>query len=350
MKRVSVIRIGSAFSWLLEKKALILVILLSFFALFVLLVSTGVGEVFIPPADVFYSLIGSGDPANSFIIESLRLPRVLIALMVGAALGVSGAILQSVIRNPLASPDLLGITGGASVAAVGLITFFTDSNSNSVTVSVHWVPAAAFVGATSVAILIYVLAWKKGISPFRLVLLGIGFYTATQALINLIMLLGPVYRAIQSKTWLTGSIYGSNWDQVQVILPWLGILLPLSYLWVRHLNVQQLGDDVAKSLGSPLEKYRMLLLFTSTGLAGAAVSFAGAISFVGLIAPHAARRLVGADYHVLLPASALLGSIFVMLADLCGRLVLAPLEIPAGVFTAVIGAPYFIYLLYRQRD
>lgn len=349
MKRFMPIRIGGdRCSFLMDKKAAMVIGLLTLSVIFTMVISVGVGDVYIPPFDVIKVFFGTGSPLQALVVETFRLSRICIALFAGAAIAVSGAILQAIVRNPLASPDIIGITGGASVAAVSVITFFSDST-HSLSVSIHWVPAAAFLGATVIAALIYLFSWKDGVSPFRLVLIGIGFYTATQAATNLIILLGPVFRAVQSKTWLTGSVYGSNWEQVFTLLPWVGTLIPLSILLARDVNVQQFGDPLATGLGSRVQTQRLALLLISTGLAGSAVAFAGGIGFVGLIAPHAARRLVGSSFGAMIPASALLGALFVMLADLAGRTVMAPVEIPAGVFTAAVGAPYFIYLLFRSR-
>jgi iron complex transport system permease protein len=337
------------FSILVEAKALWTLIILAAIALLVVCVSVGVGDMYIAPQDVLKVFLGWGNAYHTLVVETLRLPRVLIALLSGAGLAVSGAILQAVIRNPLASPDLIGITGGATVAAVAVLTFFSDG-ATTLVVPLYWVPLAAFGGAMVVALLMYLLSLRQGITPFRLILLGIGFYTAMQAFTNLVILLGPEFRAVQSKTWITGSVYGSNWEQVMIILPWMVIFLPLIFFFARHLNVQQLGDQVATGLGGSVHRDRVLFLFLSTALTGASVAFAGGISFVGLLAPHAARKLVGSSYGALLPASALLGSIYVMLADLLGRTLYAAHEIPAGVFTAVIGAPYFIYLLIQSRN
>lgn len=346
MKRYFPVRIGR-FSVMMDTKAVFVISSLIMISFAVLVSSLTIGETPTSFLDVIKVFFGGGD--DSFVIMTLRFPRALIALLSGAALGMSGAILQAVIRNPLASPDIIGVTGGASAGAVLVITFFSDMSSN-LSVSLFWVPVAAFLGAVSIGLLIFLLSWKKGISPFRLVLMGIGFYTATQALTNLIMLMGPVFQAGQAKMWITGTVYGSNWDQVAVLWPWLAVFIPVSLLFARHLNVGQLGEDVIRGLGGNSSKQRILFLLLSTGLAGSAVAFAGGISFVGLIAPHAARRLVGSSYGALLPVSGLLGAIFVMVADLIGRTLMAPLEIPAGVFTAVIGAPYFIYLLIQNRN
>lgn len=349
MKRFLPVRIaGDQVSFLLDKKAIVVTALLCIATLFTIIISVGVGDLYISPLDVVRVFLGSGSELHTLVVETFRLPRILIAMLSGASLAVAGAILQAIVRNPLASPDIIGITGGASVAAVSVITFFSTST-DSLSVSIHVIPAAAFVGATVVAGLIYLFSWKQGVSPFRLVLIGIGFYTVTQAATNLIILLGPVFRAQQSKTWLTGSVYGSQWSQVYTLLPWVCILIPLVFFLARKVNVQQFGDQLATGLGSKVQAQRLLLLLISTGLAGSAVAFAGGIGFVGLIAPHAARRLVGSSFDSLIPASAFLGGTMVMLADLVGRTIMAPIEIPAGVFTAAIGAPYFIYLLYRSR-
>jgi iron complex transport system permease protein len=253
------------------------------------------------------------------------------------------------IRNPLASPDILGITGGAAVAVVGFLAVFSDEN-NALTVSIKWLPVSAFIGATVVALLVYFLAWKNGVSPIRLVLIGIGISSLMQALTTLMMLMGPIYRASQANIWITGTVYGSNWSNVAIIVPWTLILLVVVMMLARNVNVQELGDEIATGVGSQVQKQRFGLLLLATALIGSSVAFAGGIGFVGLMAPHMARRLVGSAFGALLPISALIGGILVMVADLIGRTMFSPLEVPAGVFTASIGAPYFIYLLFRTRN
>ncbi|KYD30435.1 hypothetical protein B4110_2126 [Parageobacillus toebii] len=252
------------------------------------------------------------------------------------------------IRNPLASPDVLGITGGAAAAVVAFLTLFSDEN-HSLTISIHWLPFAAFLGATITALLVYVLSWKNGMAPLRLVLIGVGISALMQACTTLLMITGPIYRASQANVWITGSVYGASWKHVTLLAPWTLILLAISFLSVRKMNIQELGDELAIGAGVSLQKQRFFLLLLSTALTGGAVAFAGGIGFVGLMAPHMARRLVGSSFGALLPASALLGAIFVMAADLAGRMLFAPMEIPAGVFTAAVGAPYFVYLLYKSR-
>lgn len=323
------------------KSILILAILsIALIALSILCLS--IGGVSIPVKEIFLSLLGKNKEGSDLIIMQFRMPRIVAAVLVGAALAVAGAVLQGVIRNPLASPDLLGVTGGASVAVVAFMTLFTGY-------SVHWIPFIAVAGAFVIAALNYSLAWKNGVSPFRLVLIGIGISTAMGALTIFLLISGPAYLAAQVLNWMTGSIYGTSWKYIEVLWPWVAIFIPLSILYAKELNVQSLGEATAIGLGSRLQLSRMILLFYSVALAGAAVGIAGTISFLGLLAPHMARKLIGHSYKLVIPVSALLGAMILLLADLAGRTLFQPLDIPAGVFTAGIGAPFFMYLLFKRK-
>jgi iron complex transport system permease protein len=224
-----------------------------------------------------------------------------------------------------------------------------STNHDSLSVSLNYLPLFAFLGATVVALLIYFLAWKQGVSSLRLILVGIGFYILLNAFVHLIVLLGPLFRAVQAKTWLAGSIYGTTWKEVIVFLPWLCVLFPIALLFSRSLTIHELGENTAIGLGVQTKGERFVLLLLCTGLTGSAVAFVGGITFIGLIGPHLARRLVGNQYRYILPTAALIGAIMVVGADLVGRTVLSPREIPAGVFTALIGVPYFLYLIYQNR-
>jgi iron complex transport system permease protein len=348
MKKYTSLRAGKSISFLVDKKAITITCILFIISAAVFLVSAGSGEMYISPLEVAKTLLGNGSDMNETVIYTFRLPRILVALFAGMSLAVAGAILQGMIRNPLASPDVLGITGGAAAAVVMFLTLFSDKN-HSLTISIHWLPLGAFAGATVTALLVYVLAWKKGMAPLRLVLIGIGISALMQACTTLLMITGPIYRASQANVWITGSVYGASWKHVTLLAPWALILLVISFLSARKMNIQELGDELAIGAGASLQKQRFSLLLLSTALTGGAVAFAGGIGFVGLMAPHMARRIVGSSFGALLPASALLGAIFVMAADLAGRMLFAPMEIPAGVFTAAVGAPYFIYLLYKSR-
>jgi iron complex transport system permease protein len=336
-------------SYLIDKKAFFVFIGLLLGTAAIFIISTGLGEMKISPINVLKVFFGGGSEMEALVIQSFRLPRIIVALMAGMGLAVAGGILQGMIRNPLASPDILGITGGASVAVVGFLAIFSDKN-HVLTVSIQWMPVAAFIGAAVVAFLVYILAWKNGISPIRLILIGIGLMSLTKALTTFMMVLGPIYQASQANIWITGTVYGSTWKNVSALVPWIFILIILAFIYARNVNIQELGDEVATGLGGRVQKQRLVLMLLSTGLVGGSVAFAGGIGFVGLMAPHMARRLVGSAFGALLPVSALIGGILVMLADLVGRTLFSPLEIPAGVFTASIGAPYFIYLLFKTRN
>lgn len=336
-------------SFLVDRRASKIILLLFVIAIATLIVSTGLGDMKINPITVVKTFFGGGSSLEQLVVLKFRLPRIFVALFVGIALAMAGGILQGIIRNPLASPDIIGITGGASAAVVGFLAIFSNKD-NSLTVSIGWLPVAAFIGATIVAFLVYFLAWKDGVSPIRLVLIGIGISAVMQAFTTLLMILGPIYRAGEANIWITGTVNGSNWGNVAVIVPCVFVLACIALISARKINIQEFGDELATGVGSHVQKQRFFLLILSTALVGTAVAFGGGIGFVGLMAPHMARRLVGSSFGVLLPASAFIGGMLVMVADLIGRTVFTPLEVPAGVFTAAIGAPYFIYLLFRSKS
>jgi iron complex transport system permease protein len=303
------------------------------------------GEYPLTPLDAYKTILGldTGNPDHALIVNTLRLPRTLVALMVGVGLGISGTILQGLTRNPLADPAIIGINAGASLVAVTIIVLAPSVPS-------LFLPFCAFAGALTVAILIYFLSWNQGSSPIRLILVGVGIAAIASALTSLIVTFGEIYSASEALVWLVGSVYGRSWEQVISLLPWIVIFVPLALVLARHLNVLNLGDDIARSLGSSVEWQRGLLLFISVALAAASVAAAGTIGFVGLIASHLGRKLVGTTHQSLIPVAGIMGGTIVVLADLLGRMLFAPIEIPCGVVTAAVGAPYFLYLLIRDRD
>ncbi|HEX7065898.1 MAG TPA: iron ABC transporter permease [Bacillales bacterium] len=348
MRKYFPFRIGGL-SLLIDRKATAVTASLFIVFLVVIVLSVGIGDLFIAPLEVLKSLFGAGSDMHNLVVRSFRLPRILLAALAGMALAVAGAILQGIVRNPLASPDIIGITGGASVAAVTFLAIFS-TNDNALSVSIRWLPLAAFAGALVTGLLVYALSQKKGTSRMRLVLIGIGLAAGLQALTNFMIILGPVYLATRATIWMTGSVHGATWEQVVMLVIWFIVFFIITVVLARRLNVQELGPAVATSVGSRVNRDRNLLLILSTALTGGAVAFAGGVGFVGLMAPHMARRLVGSAYGGLIPVSALLGGIIVMAADLAGRTLFLPLEVPVGVFTSAIGAPYFIYLLYKSRN
>jgi iron complex transport system permease protein len=309
-----------------------------------MVMNIGQGEYPISPLNIVKTVLGldTGNSDHAFVIHNLRLPRTLIAFMVGVAFAISGTIFQGLTRNPLADPSIIGINAGASLVAVSVIILYPSA-------PVYTLPISAFAGALVMAALIYSLAWNNGSSPILLILMGIGLSAIATAFTTLMITFGEIYEVSNALVWLAGSVYGRTWEQVLSLLPWLIIFVPMALTLARHLNVLNLGDDVAKGLGTRVEWQRGLLVLVGVALAGAGVATAGNIGFVGLIAPHLGRQLVGATHEGLIPISALLGGVIVVMADLLGRTLFAPIELPCGVVTAAIGAPYFLYLLIRNR-
>jgi len=305
--------------------------------------SLGLGSFPTPLGKVLHTLVTPQDSDIAFIVWELRLPRIVLAVLVGAALAVAGAILQGIVRNPLASPDVIGITSGAAMAAVIFLALFSTR------LSIHWLPASALLGALLSAILVFLLAWKRGIAPSRLVLVGIGLSAAMGAVTTLLIVISDDTAAMVAYVWLTGSLYAAQWQDVFGMLPWLLIAVPLCLTQARHMDAMALGDHVAQGLGVNVLRSRLVLMACSVALAGAAVAFAGGLSFVGLIAPHIAVRLVGRGFARLVPAAALVGALIVLYADLLGRVAFLPKDLPAGIFVSGVGAPFFVYLLHRTR-
>lgn len=314
----------------------------------VLAIYISVGEYPIPLADVFGTLLGRAEGVRyEFVILQLRLPRALLAWLVGAALATSGGIIQGLTRNPLASPDLTGVTAGASAAAVTLIILLPFVPSSVL-------PLAAFGGGLLVAALLYLLAWRNsgeagGDSPIRLILIGIGLSAVMGAYTSYALTFGDLWHVQKAMMWLTGSVYAASWSDVAAVLPWIVVCLPLAAFSARDLNALNLGQEVAQGLGLPLTFKRGFLLLLAVALAAITVTVAGIIGFVGLIAPHAARRLVGPLYEGVIPTCALAGGFLVLLADLVGRTLFSPTEIPAGIIIALVGVPFFLYLLWKRE-
>ncbi|MCW2479775.1 FecCD family ABC transporter permease [Candidatus Symbiopectobacterium sp. NZEC135] len=303
------------------------------------------GTVPLSPWEVMHILLAPHQTTegNAFIVWELRLPRIVLAVMVGGALALSGLILQSLVRNPLASPDLLGVTSGASAAAVAFLTFGAG------VLGQRWMPLAAIAGAWGTALLIYLLTWRRGVSPYRLVLVGVGISALMGAVATGLLLLSPFNTTLSSYIWLTGSVYGANWQDVTSLAGWLALVAPLLALLARHVPIHELDDDVATSVGAALERRRSALLLLSVALAGTAIAHAGAIGFVGLIAPHMAKRLVGRAFVGSALATVLIGANLVVVSDWVGRTLFLPLDLPAGIFISALGSPFFLYLLIRQR-
>ncbi len=284
---------------------------------------------------------GRAGPFVSFSIDE-RLPRLLAAVLAGGALGLAGCATQAVCRNPLAEPGLLGITAGAGVGAVSLLSLHEGAE-------VWQVNLAAVAGAALAFAIVYGLAWRGGLSSVRLILVGIGVYSAGQGLIAFIIIASSPWDVQLALTWLSGSTYGRTLEQVVPVALALAVAVPLLLRHRRDLDVMALDDDTPRVLGVRLERTRLLVLLTCAVLTATAAAAIGIVAFVGLIAPHAARAMVGARHARVIPVSVLLGATLVGYADILGRSVIAPHEVPAGLMTALIGTPYFVWLLWRTR-
>ena len=297
------------------------------------------GAVAIPVSALGDILNGGGDNASRQILLNIRLPRAIVAAFVGMNLAVSGAVLQAVMKNPLADPHIIGISSGAGLAGIFVIVLFPALE--------YLIVPTAFCGAMLAAACIYILAWKNGIRPLRIVLAGVAVSSFLGAGISAILVLysDRVHGALM---WMVGGLAARSWPHVEIILPYAVIGFILAFCGARYLNILQLGDDVAKGLGVNVELVR--LVFTAIGalLAASAVSVAGLLGFVGLIVPHTVRLLTGSDYRFLIPSSALLGIAVVTYSDTLARVAFAPLELPVGIFMAALGAPFFLFLLRKE--
>ncbi|MFD0714657.1 FecCD family ABC transporter permease [Paenibacillus sp. GCM10027626] len=292
-------------------------------------------------------LFGDGTPNEDFILFSVRLPRVLITLLSGMALALSGSILQSVTRNDLADPGIIGINSGAGVAIAIFFLFFPiDVGSFA-----YLMPLVAFAGALITSALIYIFAFSRtrGLNPIRLVLIGVGFSLALSGI--MIML---IYSAERAKVefiskWLAGSIWGTDWPFIRALLPWLLLLLPFTLFKSRALNILSLNEETAIGVGLRLERERLFLILAAVAAAAAAVSVTGGIAFIGLMAPHIAKALVGPRNQLFIPVAVLLGGWLLLIADTIGRNLADPDGIPAGIMVSLIGVPYFAYLLLKKH-
>ncbi|MFD2412955.1 iron ABC transporter permease [Paenibacillus rhizoplanae] len=321
--------------------------LLAVLIVILFLVSMNTGFMRLSPLEVLHTLSGNGTKQQQLILFDFRLPRIVISLLIGAGFAVAGAILQGLSRNALAEPSTLGINAGAGFAVLIFISFVPATTAAPILV----LPLLALAGASLTATLVYFLSYRRedGLSPTRLILIGIAVGAGIYAFQLILSLrLDPQnYQFVA--IWLAGKIWGGDWRFVLALLPWILILLPFAFYKARVLNVLNLGDELSKGLGLPLERERRWLLAAAVALAGACVSVSGSIGFVGLIAPHLARRLVGPRHQILLPAAALLGALLLLTADTIGRWILQPAEVPAGIVVAIIGAPYFLYLLATSK-
>ncbi|KGX92367.1 iron ABC transporter permease [Pontibacillus halophilus JSM 076056 = DSM 19796] len=309
-------------------------------------ISFGLGDASVSYNRILPTIMGEGTFKEEFVLFSLRLPRIIVTFLSGIALALSGAILQTVTRNDLAEPGIIGINSGAGVA-VALFFLFAPIEPGSF---VYLLPLAAFGGALVTSLLIYFFAYrrKEGLHTVRLILVGVGFSMALSGLMVVIMTSARREKVDFIANWLAGNIWGTDWPFILALLPWLIVLIPYAFYKANTLNLLNVSDPVATGVGVPLEKERAILLLAAVALAASAVSVSGGIAFIGLMAPHLAKALIGPRHQLFLPLALVLGGGLLLLADTVGRNLVDPDGIPAGIMSALIGAPYFMYLLIKK--
>ena len=280
------------------------------------------------------------DDKNYFTLMEYRPPRAVLAILLGGALAISGVLVQSVVRNPLASPDILGINNAAGLVAVSVLMFLPN-------LAFYWMPIFAFLGG----VLSFVILWIVcgfNFRPIKMAIIGVALSALWAAISHYLMLTNPV-EINTAMLWLTGSLWGRSWSYLNVVLPWLVVLLPLPFIFCRDLDTLGLGENKASTLGVTVNKVQISVLVLAVALSTTAVAICGPIAFLGLVAPHLARRLVGGRHRTLLPAALIIGALLLQLSDILARVIDPPTELPAGILTAIIGAPYFFYLLMRTK-
>lgn len=334
------IRTRGGLSFRLDVRTAVVVAVLLVAALVASVVLIGTGDFHIPAADVIRTLLGNGDAGQEFIINDLRLPRVFVGLLVGAALGLGGAIFQSISRNPLGSPDILGLGQGSTAGALIMIVLFQGSAVQ--------VAGGALVGGLVTGFAIYVLAWKRGVHGFRFVLVGIGVSAFVTAINGYLLTKADIVDAARAVVWMTGSLNGRDWDQVWPLLVLCAILVPLVMTYARPLRMLEMGDDVGYALGVPVERTRLVLMGSAVLLVAAATAAAGPVSFVALTAPQLARRLTRSPGPNLLPAM-FMGATLLIVADWASQRAFGADQLPVGVVTGVLGGIYLLWLLVIER-
>lgn len=325
----------------MSNKLKVLIILMSLVLLGVLIIVTiGVGSVSISVKEIIDTFLGNGNEINESIIMDMRLPRIIIAVFVGAGLSISGALLQSIMNNPLADPGITGVSSGASLLAITVMLYFPK---------LHGVlPLMAFLGAIVACMMVFILSWDKGLNPMRVILSGVAVNAVFVGATSLLSILNS--DKIQGiLLWINGSIAYKGWTEVKYLVPYSVIGIILALLCAKGANLLALGDDVATNLGVNVTKTRFLVALVAVFLAGVSTSVVGIIGFIGLIVPHICRLILGYDYKYLIPMSAIMGGILLLLADTLARFVARPVELPVGILMAMLGGPFFLFLLRRRK-
>ena len=313
----------------------------SILLLIFVVISIGMGSVYISPLETIQTIFTRSEEMATTIIWDLRIPRVAVAAIVGVNLALSGALLQAVMRNPLADPGLTGVSSGASVTVLAIMLVFPNFTS--------FVPIVAMIGGTIAVAIVYALAWKKNtISPVRIILAGVAVNAIFGGITGLLSILYSD-RLPAALQWMNGSLGGKGMGDVAVLLPYSMIGWVLALFCIRSANLLSLGEKVASNLGENTNRIRILLSLVAVYLAAVSVSIVGLLGFVGLVVPHMARLIVDTNYRFVIPMSMVLGAVVLVIADTIGRTLFAPLDLPAGIIMAMVGGPYFLYLM-RKGD
>ena len=325
----------------IKSKSLKIIIILFFtgFTIFAMVASLTLGSVDISFSTIVHTLLGNVQTTDEMVIWNIRFPRNIVGALVGANLAVSGAILQAVMKNPLADPGIVGVSSGAGLAGVIMLIFMPEA-------SILLTPVA-FVGAMLSAAAVYALAWKNGIRPTRIILAGVAVSAFLGSGISALLVFysDKVQGAL---LWMVGGLSARSWPQVETLFPYTILGLVLALAGCKALTILSLGDETARGLGVPVERVRFSMTAVAALLAAGGVSVAGLIGFVGLVVPHIVRLIIGTDYKYVIPGSAILGAGVLVFCDTLGRVAFSPIEIPAGIIMAFLGAPFFLYLLRRS--
>jgi len=335
-----VMRTPGGLSVRLDVRAAVVVAVLLLAALAASVLLIGTGDFPISAGDVLKTLAGNGNAGQEFIVDELRLPRVLVGLLVGASLGLGGALFQAVTRNPLGSPDVLGLGQGATAGALVMIVLFSGSAAQ--------VTMGALAGGLATGLAIYLLAWKRGVHGYRLVLVGIGVSAVVTAVNGYLLTVSDIVDAARAVVWMTGSLSGRDWDQVWPLLALCAVLVPLVLANARGLRLMEMGDDVSNALGVRVERVRALLMVAAVLLTATATAAAGPVSFVALTAPQLARRLTRSPGPNLL-SSLCMGAALLVTADWASQWIFGADQLPVGVVTGVLGGVYLLWLLVAER-
>lgn len=336
----------------MNKRAKLSYLIIFGMLLFVCLWSMSIGKYHIAIPDIVKTLFGYGTSMQTTVIHSIRLPRILVAVFVGAALSTSGCILQTVTKNELAEPGIIGLNAGSSLAVILLITsggaLYYQKISN---LTIFFMPFISILGALAAALLIYGLAYKKKkVAPTRLILTGIGVNAGINAIITVYQLNMSKGDYNQALTWISGSLWGTNWSYFYFLAPITIFVIVLTMYKNKILDVLDLGDELATGLGVAVEKERRILLIYAVVLAAVATSVAGNISFLGLLGPHIGKKICGPVHRRQIPIAAGISAIIIVVADMISKNLFSPLELPVGIAISIIGVPYFVYLMVREKE